>query len=286
VVHYCICFISKQTLQPAIKEVQAKYQSNPEVMNQKIAEIYQTNEVNPLAGCIPSIVQIPVFIGLYRAVLNLAKADALDEPFLWLPNLEGPTYGADPTTGSDWLFKNWVDGTPSLGWDNTVAFLAIPVILVISQFVSMQLMQPKSEDPQQQQANAILKFLPLMIGYFSLSVPAALGIYWVTNNFVTTAITLSVRNSLKNAPPPVVTASPSGSGPTVIDAESTVFTPAPMRSKPSGFGESDSASEGMKPITTMDAEIVSEGDDEPIAGSSIPAAPQSKVSFTFGFGIF
>jgi len=175
------------------------------------------------------------------------------------------------------IYKQFrVDGTPSLGWDNTVAFLAIPVILVISQFVSMQLMQPKSEDPQQQQANAILKFLPLMIGYFSLSVPAALGIYWVTNNFVTTAITLSVRNSLKNAPPPVVTASPSGSGPTVIDAESTVFTPAPMRSKPSGFGESDSASEGMKPITTMDAEIVSEGDDEPIAGSSIPAAPQSK----------
>ena len=76
-------------------------------MNQKIAEVYQTNEVNPLAGCIPSIVQIPVFIGLYRAVLNLAKENALDEPFLFLPNLEGPTYGADPAHGSDWLFKNW-----------------------------------------------------------------------------------------------------------------------------------------------------------------------------------
>ena len=76
-------------------------------MNQKIAEVYQKNEVNPLAGCIPSIVQIPVFIGLYRAVLNLAKENALDEPFLFLPNLEGPTYGADPAHGSDWLFKNW-----------------------------------------------------------------------------------------------------------------------------------------------------------------------------------
>ena len=76
-------------------------------MNQKIAEVYQTNEVNPLAGCIPSIVQIPVFIGLYRAVLNLAKENALNEPFLFLPNLEGPTYGADPAHGSDWLFKNW-----------------------------------------------------------------------------------------------------------------------------------------------------------------------------------
>lgn len=96
-----------QAMQPAIKEIQTKYQSNPEVMNQKIAEFYQTNDINPLAGCIPSLVQIPVFIGLYRAVLTLAKENKLDEPFLWLPNLEGPTYGADPTHGSDWILKGW-----------------------------------------------------------------------------------------------------------------------------------------------------------------------------------
>ena len=98
---------NNKALQPTIKSLQAKYQSNPEVMNQKIAEVYQQNEVNPLAGCIPSLVQIPVFIGLYRAVLNLAKENALDESFLFLPSLEGPTYGADPAHGSDWLFKNW-----------------------------------------------------------------------------------------------------------------------------------------------------------------------------------
>lgn len=96
-----------QKMQPAIKELQAKYQSNPEVMNQKIAEFYQANDINPLAGCLPSFAQIPIFIGLYRAVLTLAKDDKLDEPFLWLPNLEGPTYGADPTHGSDWILKGW-----------------------------------------------------------------------------------------------------------------------------------------------------------------------------------
>jgi YidC/Oxa1 family membrane protein insertase len=96
-----------QAMQPAIKELQAKYQSNPEVMNQKIAEFYQTNDINPLAGCLPSLAQIPIFIGLYRAVLDLAQENKLNEPFLWLPNLEGPTYGADPTSGSDWLFKGW-----------------------------------------------------------------------------------------------------------------------------------------------------------------------------------
>lgn len=96
-----------QALQPTIKGIQDKYQSNPEVMNQKIAEVYQTNEVNPLAGCLPSLAQIPVFIGLYRSVLNLAAANKLDQPFLWLPSLEGPTFGADPSHGSDWLFQNW-----------------------------------------------------------------------------------------------------------------------------------------------------------------------------------
>lgn len=109
--NYCLFMSITSTrtkaLQPTVKAIQAKYQSNPEVMNQKIAEVYQQNEINPLAGCIPSLVQIPVFIGLYRAVLNLAKDNALDEPFLFLPNLEGPTYGADPAHGSDWLFKNW-----------------------------------------------------------------------------------------------------------------------------------------------------------------------------------
>lgn len=96
-----------QAMSPAIKEIQAKYQSNPEVMNQKIAEFYQVNEINPLAGCLPSLAQIPIFIGLYRAVLDLAAENKLDEPFLFLPNLEGPTYGADPAHGSDWLFQGW-----------------------------------------------------------------------------------------------------------------------------------------------------------------------------------
>ena len=54
----------------------------------------------------------------------------------------------------------------------------------------MELMQPKTQDPNQQQANVILKFLPLMIGWFSLNVPAALCIYWVANNIITTATTV------------------------------------------------------------------------------------------------
>lgn len=238
-----------QALQPTVKELQAKYQSNPEVMNQKVAEIYQQNDVNPLAGCLPSLAQIPIFIGLYRAVLNLAQEDKLNEPFLWLPNLEGPTYGADPSEGSSWLFSNWVDGVPSLGWDDTIAFLILPVILVVSQFASMELMQPK--DPAARQDNVVLKILPVMIGWFSLNVPAALCVYWVVNNFITTSTTLAIRNSMPTQPVAAASSMASTAAP-----ESTIFAPNTLREKPSGFGASSVSGDEVKPITAIDAEVI------------------------------
>lgn len=224
-------------------------------MNQKISEVYQTNSVNPLAGCLPSIVQIPVFIGLYRAVLDLAKMDKIDEPFFFLPSLEGPIYGADPTEGSSWLFNNWVDGAPSLGWDDTLSFLILPVFLVISQFVSMELMQPKDQAPQQ--GNAILKFLPLIIGWFSLNVPSALCLYWVTNNIVTTASSLIIKNTMKMEPAAASTSSDASA-----PSKSDIFAPPPMREKPAGFSSPAVSSDGVKRITAIDAEVVDDEDEE------------------------
>eukprot|EP01083_Nonionella_stella_P149685 475765_1 len=258
-----------QALQPTIKETQAKYASNPEVMNQKISEIYQTNEVNPLAGCIPSLLQIPIFIGLYRAVLTLAKDDKLNEPFLFLPNLEGPTYGADPAHGSDWLFQGWVNGAPGLGWEDTIAFLSIPIILVLSQSLSMQLMATKDQEQP-----AVLKFLPLLIGWLSLNVPAALGIYWVANNFITTALTLQIRGSFD----PVTPVTATSGGAKVVDTTPTAFTPAPIREKPAGFSSGTADSDGIKPITAIDADIVdtSVAVEETQASSSQPKRSKGK----------
>jgi YidC/Oxa1 family membrane protein insertase len=149
---------------PQVKAIQARYQSNPEVMQREMSALYSANDVNPLAGCLPSLVQIPIFIGLYRALLKLSTDNLLDEPFLWLPNLQGcvtrpqepkswlfalhfftslisprPVYG---TQTNDWLFKNWVDGAPSLGWHDTLCFCSLPIILIAMQSVSQKLLQP------------------------------------------------------------------------------------------------------------------------------------------------
>jgi YidC/Oxa1 family membrane protein insertase len=127
----------------------------------------------------------------------------------------------------------------------------------------MELMQPKSVDPSQQQTNAILKVLPLMIGWFSLSVPAALSVYWVTNNIVTTASTLWIR-SMMPVPAPKAGGASGGSA-TMATSAPSIFTP--LREKPAGFGDQQRASssaslDGVKPITAMDAEIVDEDDDD------------------------
>jgi len=238
-----------QAIQPQTKEIQDKYKSNPEVMNAKVSELYKVNEINPLNGCLPSIIQIPVFIGLYRAVLSLAKENKLDEPFLFLPSLEGPTYGADPQHASEWILKGWVDGVPSLGWVDTACFLSVPIFLVFSQGISMKLMAPKDQEQP-----SYLKFLPLLIGWFSLNVPSALGIYWVVNNLITTALTLQIKNSLPENE--VIMPSAVG-GAAVLDVPTSSFNPAPIREKPDGFSSAKLDPDAVRPITPVDAEIMS-----------------------------
>mmetsp|Transcript_10309 Transcript_10309/g.11770 ORF Transcript_10309/g.11770 Transcript_10309/m.11770 type:complete len:415 (-) Transcript_10309:309-1553(-) len=253
-----------QSLQPQIKEIQSKYQSNPEVMNQKIAEFYKTNQVNPLAGCIPSLVQIPVFIGLYRAVLQLAKDDKLNEPFLWLPNLEGPTYGALPANANEWITKGWENGVPSLGWGDTISFLILPAFLAISQFVSMEVMKPQpgpdGKEPAEQPA--FLKALPLLFAWFSLNVPSGLTIYWAANSILSTATSVYIRNQMPAAP------IASAGGATMVEP-SSVFGSSSLRETPVGFGnpfDQDSEMSPVTPLNVVDAEVL-EVEKESAAGS-------------------
>ncbi|PKA65220.1 ALBINO3-like protein 1, chloroplastic [Apostasia shenzhenica] len=80
------------------------------------------------------------------------------------------------------------DGHPPLGWSDTLAYLVLPVLLVLSQYISAQVMQPPQVNhPSQKSSQVVTKLLPLMIGYFALSVPSGLSLYWLTNNILSTA---------------------------------------------------------------------------------------------------
>lgn len=178
-----------RSLQPQIKAIQQRYAGDQERIQLETARLYKLAGVNPLAGCLPTLATIPVWIGLYRALSNVADEGLLTEGFFWIPSLSGPTTIAARQNGSgiSWLFP-FVDGHPPLGWSDTAAYLVLPVLLVISQYISVQIMQSsQGNDPNQKTSQALTNFLPLMIGYFALSVPSGLSLYWFTNNILSTA---------------------------------------------------------------------------------------------------
>lgn len=183
--------MAMRSLQPQIKAIQERYAGDQERIQLETARLYKLAGINPLAGCLPTLATIPIWIGLYRALSNVADEGLLTEGFFWIPSLAGPTTIAARSSGSgiSWLFP-FVDGHPPLGWSDTLAYLVLPVLLVVSQYISVQIMQssqPQTSDPNMKSSQAITKFLPLMIGYFSLSVPSGLSLYWFTNNLLSTA---------------------------------------------------------------------------------------------------
>lgn len=196
--------LAMQNLSPKIKAIQQRYAGDQERIQLETARLYKQAGVNPLAGCLPTLATIPVWIGLYRALSNVANEGLLTEGFFWIPSLAGPTtLGARQSgSGVSWLLP-FIDGHPPLGWGDTIAYLILPALLIVSQYVSMQMVQtPQSNDPSQKNTQVILKFLPLMIGYFALSVPSGLSLYWLTNNILSTGQQLWLRK-LGGAKPPV-----------------------------------------------------------------------------------
>merc|ERR1712232_1168728 len=85
----------------------------------------------------------------YRGIRNLAQDGLLNERFLWIPTLEGPVKPPD-FRDMDWLTQGWssVDGfpTPQLGWETTLAFLVMPVVLVLGQSLTMRVLTPPIDD--------------------------------------------------------------------------------------------------------------------------------------------
>jgi YidC/Oxa1 family membrane protein insertase len=197
-------------------EIKEKFKDNKDAQNRAIAKLYEDANQNPLAGCLVSLVQLPIFLGLYRGIRLLAIDGELDEPFLFIPSLQGPVTAETDFRGLDWLTQNWQAATgggglePSLGWETTIAFMIMPVILVLGQSLSMSVLTPPVDDSmgeeekkQMEKTQTILKFLPLLIGFFSLQVPAGLTIYWFTSNFFTLAQSLAVKAYYKANPPKI-----------------------------------------------------------------------------------
>jgi YidC/Oxa1 family membrane protein insertase len=149
-------------IQPKITQVREKYKDDREKLNQELMALYKTYKVNPMGGCLPMVLQIPVFIALYR-MLNTA-VELRHEPFIWWIN---------DLTAPDRL--NIGINIPYLG--------GIPVLTIlmgISMFVQ-QKMTPSTGDPRQEQ---IMLLMPVIFTVFFINFPAGLVLYWLVNNIL------------------------------------------------------------------------------------------------------
>ena len=149
-------------LQPQMKAIQEKYKDNPQKMNQKLMEFMKENRVNPLGGCLPMLIQIPVFIGFYAMIQSAIELRGAQ--FLWATDLSRP---------------------------DTVAVIfgfpinPIPIIMGLTMLWQSK-MTPMSPgmDPTQQK---IMKYMPLMFMVFLYNMSSGLTLYWTVQNLLTIA---------------------------------------------------------------------------------------------------
>ncbi len=137
-----------QDIQPKMKELQEKYKGNPEKLNKELANLYKEAGVNPLAGCLPLLVQMPFLIAIFFAIRDYQYAQ-LPPSFLWLTDLAQP----DPT-------------------------YILPVLSALTTYIQ----QKQTTTEMTQQNKMMLIFMPIFIGYISLTFPAGLVLYWVVSN--------------------------------------------------------------------------------------------------------
>lgn len=170
---------AQKQLQPRIQELQKKHGKDRERMAQEQMKLYREAGVNPLSGCLPLVVQMPILIGLYAALITLGPTISQSR-FYWIPDLGYPTY----FEGLGWISAAFSAGE----YTRLASYLVLPILLVVSQFVMQKWMSPTppsggdSSNPAAGMTRQLMFMMTFMFGFFTLTVPAGLTLYWVTSN--------------------------------------------------------------------------------------------------------
>jgi YidC/Oxa1 family membrane protein insertase len=152
-------------IQPKIAQIREKYKDDREKLNQELMAAYKTYKVSPMGGCLPMVLQIPVFFALYR-MLN-AAVDLRHQPFmLWVKDLTAPDR-LDIGVAIPYL-----GGIP-----------VMTLLMGITMFLQ-QKMTPSGGDPRQEK---IMLLMPVMFTFFFINFPAGLVLYWLVNNVLSIA---------------------------------------------------------------------------------------------------
>lgn len=139
-----------QELQPKMKRLQEQYKTNPQLLQQEMQKLYREAGVNPLAGCLPMLVQMPILMAIFYALKD-ATYEGGNPSFLWMPSLSE----ADP-------------------------YYILPVLSALSTYLTSR----QTTDESNQQMKMMMYVMPLFIGWMSINFAAGLVIYWITMNLV------------------------------------------------------------------------------------------------------
>ncbi|MFZ2445956.1 MAG: membrane protein insertase YidC [Syntrophobacteraceae bacterium] len=158
-------------VQPKIAQIREKYKNDREKLNQELMMVYKTHKVNPMGGCLPMALQIPVFFALYR-MLN-AAVDLRHQPFtLWMNDLTAPDRLHVGNFSVNIPFLGPLDGIPVL-----------TILMGVTMFIQ-QKMTPSTGDPRQEK---IMLIMPVMFTFMFINFPAGLVLYWFVNNILSIA---------------------------------------------------------------------------------------------------
>jgi YidC/Oxa1 family membrane protein insertase len=153
-----------------MKAVQERFKDDKQRQQQEILKLYQEEKINPAAGCLPILLQIPVFYALYKVLL--VSVEMRHQPFIgWIHDLSAP----DPLTPVN-LFGMLHFVPPPM-----LAIGVLPILVGATQYLSMKL-NPQPMDPAQAQVFAIM---PWVLVFVMAPFAAGLQLYWMTNNLLT-----------------------------------------------------------------------------------------------------
>ncbi|MCM8762879.1 MAG: membrane protein insertase YidC [Candidatus Omnitrophica bacterium] len=152
-----------QLLQPKIEELRKIYKDNPQKLNKEIMELYRVHKVNPFGGCLPLLLQIPIFFALYQALMR--SLELKGAKFLWIKDLSKP----------DQLFTlPWQ--LPIIGQEINI----LPLLMCMIMFLQQKLTSKTTVSAEQQKMMSIL--FPLLFGLIFYHMPAGLVLYWFLNS--------------------------------------------------------------------------------------------------------
>jgi len=159
-----------QELQPQMEKMRQQYKDNPQKLNKEMMELYRRYKVNPMGGCLPILLQMPVFLAFYQTLMRSVELKGAS--FLWIKDLSMP----------DAAFTLPVT-LPFLG--NSINLL--PILMIGAMIMQQRLSQARTA-VQTDQQKMMTRIMPIMFGFIFYSLPSGLVLYWLTNTVLTSSL--------------------------------------------------------------------------------------------------